>query len=72
MARKSIGREQLPIQKSPANFAPTGACHVEHPISSGDTIAMDFDVTMTDGLLDEGYHTNHENKMTSKFRSLEI
>lgn len=71
MARKSIKHEQLPIQKPPTNFAPMGESHVEHPVSSGDTIAMDFDVTMTDGLVDEGYHTNHENKMTGKFRSLE-
>lgn len=67
MARKSIKREQQQMQKLPTNFATTEEDQVEHPASSGDTIVMDFDVTMVDALVDEGHHGNHENKKTSKF-----
>lgn len=35
---------------------------VESPISSGDTVVMDIGVAMTNGHVDEGYHTNHESK----------
>lgn len=67
MARKSIKREQPPTYKLPSDLATTEQSHIEHPVSSGDTIAMDFDVIMADGLVDEGYHTNHEIKKTGKF-----
>ena len=51
-------------QKVASSFATTEQKKVESPISSGDTVAMDFDVVLRDGNVDEGYHTNHESKKT--------
>ena len=48
-------------QELPTKLAITEQTEVD-PISSGDTVAMDYDITMVDGLVDEGYHTNHEHK----------
>ena len=60
MARKPLEREPTSVQVIvPDQF-----------VSSGDTIIMDDDVTMADGLLDEGYHTNHENKNASELPNL--
>lgn len=53
-------------EKLPTNLATTEQREVD-PISSGDTVAMDYDITMVDGLVDEGYHTNHEHKKAGKF-----
>ena len=61
MARKSIKSEQLQAQRTPVAVVAT-----EQPISSGDTIAIDSDVTMTDGPRDEGHHMVHEHKKTGK------
>ena len=49
-------------QKVPSSFATMEQKKVESPISSGDTVAMDFDVVVRNGHVDEGYHTNHEKK----------
>ena len=67
MARNSMKRDQPQTQKLAYSRATTERSEVEHPMSSGDTVAIDFDVTMEDGHLDEGYHTNHDYKKTSKF-----
>lgn len=40
-------------QTMPVNFATTKQKEVEHPISSGDTVAIDFDVAMDDRPEDE-------------------
>ena len=53
-------------QKVPSNHATTEQKEVQSPISSGDTVVMDFDFAMTNGHVDEGYHTNHESKKTGK------
>ena len=37
-------------------------------MSSGDTVAMDYDIAMVNGPVDEGYHTNHENKKAGTFQ----
>ncbi len=66
MARK-IKREQQAAQKMTITFAATEQDPVEQPVSSGDTIALDSDVTMTDGHGDDGYRTNRENKKTGRF-----
>lgn len=66
MARKPIKREQQAVQRMPITFVATEQDTMEQPVSSGDTIAIDSDVTMTDGRADEGYQTNHENKKTGK------
>ena len=66
MARK-VKREQQAAQTMPITFAATEQDPVEQPVSSGDTIALDSDVTMADGQGDDGYQTNHESKKTGKF-----
>ena len=54
MARKTLKRENTVVQQD----------FVDEPLfSSGDTIRMDPDVVMADGMVDEGYRTNHESKM---------
>ena len=60
MARKSIKSER-PTQKLPVSFANTEQSHVHHPVSSGDTIPLDSDITMEDGSMDEGCQANHLN-----------
>ena len=56
-------------QKLPTKRATTEQKEVD-PISSGDTVAMDYDITMVDGLVDEGYPTRNEHKKIGKFWSL--
>ena len=67
MARKPIKREKQAVQAMPITFAATEQDTMKQPVSSGDTIAIDSDVTMIDGQVDEGYQTNYENKKTGKF-----
>ena len=55
------------VQKLRASFATTEQREVEDPMSSGDTVAMDYDIAMVNGPVDEGYHTNHENKKAGTF-----
>ncbi|KAF6240067.1 hypothetical protein HO173_001677 [Letharia columbiana] len=64
MARKSIKREQQAAQRMPVTRVAAEQNPNEQPISSGDTIAIDSDVTMTDGQADEGYQKNREHKRT--------
>ena len=66
MARKSIKSERPPIQKLPVSFADTEQSHAYHPVSSGDTIALDSDITMEDGTVDDGCQTNRSNKRFGK------
>ena len=66
MARNPMKRDQPQTQKLAYSRATTERREVEHPMSSGDTVAIDFDVSAEDGPLDEGYHTNHDNKKTGK------
>ena len=54
MARKTLKQENTVVQPSFVD---------EQLFNSGDSICMDPDVVMIDGLVDEGYHTNHENKI---------
>ena len=49
MARKSVKKEQLTAQRMPATFEAAEQNYIEQPISSGDTIAIESDATMTDG-----------------------
>ena len=65
MARKSIKSER-PTQKLPVSFANAEQSHVHQPVSSGDTIPLDSDITMEDGSMDEGCQTNHLNKRFGK------
>ena len=65
MARKSIKSER-PTQKLPVSFASTEQSHDHHPVSSGDTIPLDSDVTMEDGSMDEGCQTNYLNRKLGK------
>ena len=65
MARKSI-KSELPTQKLPVSFANTEQSHNHHPVSSGDTIPLDSDITMEDGSMDEGCQTNNLNKRFGK------
>ena len=58
-------------QKVSSNFATKEQKKVESPISSGDTVALYFDVVMRNGHAGEGYHTNHESKKTGKLQSLD-
>ena len=51
-------------QKVRSTFATTEQKNVESPISSGDTVATDFDVVLRNGHVDECDHTNHESKKT--------
>ena len=53
-------------QKVPSTFAATEQKKVESPISSGDTVAMDFDAVLRNEHVDECYHANHESKKTGK------
>lgn len=57
MARKSLKREPTTVQ----------ATTQDHPVSSGDTIVMDQDVTMTNGPVDEGYPLGRANKRPGEF-----
>ena len=57
MARKSPKREPTTVQ----------ATSQDHPVSSGDTIVMDQDVTMTNGPMDEGYSMDRANKKPGEF-----
>lgn len=66
MARKSIKREQQAAQRMPVTYVAAEQNPNEQPISSGDTIAIDSDVTMTDGQADKGYQKNREHKRTGK------
>ena len=65
MARKSIKSERS-TQKLPVSFASTEQSHVHHPVSSGDTVPLDSDITMEDGSIEEGCQTNHVNKKFGK------
>ena len=67
MARNPMKRDQPHTQKLAYSRATTERREVEHPMSSGDTVAIDFDTSTENGPLDEGYHTNHDNKKTRKF-----
>ncbi len=53
MARKSLKRELSNKLSETQHYA---------PVSSGDTILIDSDVTM----VDEGYETNHQHKAFSE------
>ena len=63
MARKGLKREPTTVVQSQVD---------DHPMSSGDTIVMDPDVTMTEGPVDEGYHTNHEAKINGGYHAIRI
>ncbi len=67
MARNPLKREQHLKQKLPTNFTATERREVEHPVSSGDTVAMDSDIAIDDGLVAEERQRNPENKKTGKF-----
>ncbi len=67
MARNPVKREQPLKQKLPANVTATEPREVEHPVSSGDTVAMDFDIAIEDGPVAEEHRRNFENKKTGKF-----
>ena len=56
MARKAIKQEHLSAMHEAHSDLPD-------PRSSGDTIVIDSDSTMTD----EGYQTNHQAKKSSRF-----
>ena len=60
MARKTLKREPTTVQVTSQ----------DHPVSSGDTIVMDQDVTMTNGPVDEGYCMDRANKRSGKFFGL--
>ena len=66
MSIRTIHMARPQTQKLPSNFATIEQTEVENPISSGDTVAMDCDIAMVDGSVDEGYHTNHEYKKKGK------
>ena len=66
MARKSFKQEKESAQRIPISFVTAEQSHFEQPMSSGDTIAIDSDATMTDGQVDDTYQTNRENKRTGK------
>ena len=53
MASKTLKRENTVVQQDVVD---------EPLLSSGDTIRIDPDVAMVDGVVDEGYHTIHESK----------
>ena len=55
MARKSLKREPTTVQVTSQ----------DHPVSSGDTIVMDQDATMTNGPVDERHCM--ENKRSGEF-----
>ena len=66
MARKLIKPEQQSIQTMPITYVAAEQDSIEQPISSGDTIAVDSDVTMTEGQVDEGDQMIYENRKTGK------
>ena len=53
------------LQKRPVKFPTPEPREVENPVSSGDTVAMDLDIDVVTPV-DEGYHTNHENKKSGE------
>ena len=57
MARKSLKREPTTVQVTSQ----------DHPVSSGDTIVMDQDLTMTNAFVDEGYCMDRANKKPGEF-----
>ena len=57
MARKPLKREPSAVQVTSQ----------DHPVSSGDTIVMDQDVTMTNGPVDEGYCMDQAKKTPGEF-----
>ena len=66
MARKSTNQGQQAAQRMPIVVVAAKQPPTEQPISSGDTVAMEADSTVADGQVDEGYHTNYENKESGK------
>ena len=67
MARKSYKMEQQSAQRIPIIGVGAEQDHIDQPVSSGDTIALDTDFAMTDG-----NQTIHENKKTGKSWSLKL
>ena len=67
MARNPVKREQPLKQKLPTNVTATERREVEHPVSSSDTVAMDFGIAIEDGPVAEEQQRNIENKKTGKF-----
>ena len=65
MARTSFKLERQAAQRMPIAVVAAKTPPVEH--SSGDTVAMESDSTMADGLGDEGCQTNHENNESGNF-----
>lgn len=67
MARKSYKMEQESAQRIPIIGVGAEQDHIEQPVSSGDTIALDSDATMMDGQKDDdGHRTIRENENTGK------
>ena len=66
MARKTIKREQQTTPKMPITFVAVEQDPVEQPISSGDTVAIESDATMTDGQVDEGHQTKRKHRKAGK------
>lgn len=67
MARTAFKQERQAAQRMPIKVVAAETPPVEQPVSSADAIATESDSTVADGLVDEGYHTNHENKNSGKF-----
>ena len=57
MARKSLKREPTTVY----------VASQDHPVSSGDTIVMDQDLSITNGLVDEGHCMDRANKKPGEF-----
>ena len=57
MARKTLKREPTTVQVTSQ----------DHPVSSGDTIVMDQDVTMTNGPVAEEYCIDRANQKSGEF-----
>ena len=57
MVRKSLKREPTMVQVTSQ----------DHPMSSGDTIVMDQDVTMSHGPVGEGYCMDRANEKPGEF-----
>ena len=72
MTRKSVKQEQRASQRMPISFAAIEQDAVEQPTGSGDTAAIDSDITMADDPMNEGYRTNRENRKTGKFWRLKV
>lgn len=66
MARKTIKREQQTTPKMPITFVAVEQDPVEQPISSGDTVAIESDATMTDGQVDEGHQTKRKHRKADR------